>query len=93
MTETTCRACGAPIRFIKTKAGKTAPVNAEPVHFIPDPEGGDLFITPDGDAVRGWKIATESNAAYDGYTSHFATCTNPDYFRKPRKGDRRRAAT
>ena len=85
-----CRGCGKEIRWIKTKAGKTAPVNAEPVHFLPDPEGGDLFITPDGDTVRGWKIATESNAAHDGYISHFATCTNPDYFRKSRKSTRRK---
>lgn len=93
---TTCRACGAAIRFFKTPNGKSTPVNAEPVAFIPDPAGKDLFLIPkangiQADTAKGWTISEwrESSAAKTGYISHFATCPEAEYFRKHRKGGRR----
>ena len=91
MTETTCRACGAALRFIKMTTGKTMPVDAAAVRYIPDPTGKDVLVMENGSTARGRITGDEGGAI--GYISHFATCTNPDYFRKPRKGDRRRAAT
>ena len=48
MNITKCRACERPIGFIKTKAGKTVPVDAESVNFLPDPTGKELFVLVDG---------------------------------------------
>ena len=86
--QTFCRACNAPIIFIKTKAGKSIPCDAESVTFLPN--GDDLFVLPDGTTMRGKAMNVEGPAAKIGYTSHFATCTNPDFFRKPRKSDRKK---
>jgi len=83
-----CRACNAPIIFIKTKSGKSMPCDAESVTFLPN--GNELFVLPDGTTERGKAMNAESPAAKIGYTSHFATCTNPDFFRKPRKSERKK---
>jgi len=94
MRTTQCRACGAEIGFIKTVAGKTMPVNAEAVYFIPESTAKDVFVMPDGTVTHG--RATTENAEplavepVIGYISHFATCPKADFFRKPRKSDRKK---
>lgn len=94
MRTTQCRACGAEIGFIKTIAGKTMPVDAYGIHFIPDPLATEVFVTEDGNVKRGRRI-TEDTAPLEGkpeigYISHFATCPASDSFRKKRKSDRKR---
>ena len=91
--ETTCRACGKPIIFIKTKIGRSTPCDAEPVYIRQDTKG-DVFVLPYGGTVNGFEVGD----AYDDpdtnlipvYRSHFATCTNPDDFRRKRKRERKR---
>ena len=90
MNITSCRACGAPIGFIKTKAGKTVPVDEKSLNFLPDPEGNELFVLVDGSTQRGTRVAEESNSSQIGFISHFATCPEADKFRKPRKSDRKK---
>ncbi len=85
-----CRACGAEIMFIKTTAGKTTPVDAKAVFYIPDPKGKNLYVLPDGTTERGWTVPVQGDAAKIGYVSHFATCPEADKFRKPRKSTRKR---
>ena len=85
-----CRACGAEIGFIKTKAFRTVPVDAEPVWIKPGDGFG--YILPDGSTIQG-QLAGDADDDPDGnlieaYISHFATCTEPDAFRK-RKGGRK----
>lgn len=87
-TTTPSRACSAPLRFIKTAAGKTMPVDADPKRFIVDPKGPALYVTEGGTTVRG--IPSEDAGAEVGYISHFATCPNADSFRKPRKSTRKK---
>lgn len=92
--ETLCRACQAPIIFIKTTAGKTMPCDANSVYFVPDPVAKDVFVCPDGSVKHG-RPTTEDASTLPcepeiGYVSHFATCTNPDFFRKPRKSERKK---
>lgn len=89
-----CRACGAEIGFIKTKAGKTMPVDAKGIYFMPDPLATEVFVLPDGNVTRGRHL-TEDTAPLEGepvigYVSHFATCPEADKFRKPRKSDRKK---
>ena len=96
--QTLCRACKAPIIFIKTTAGKTMPCDAEAIPFYAGADGAhgiETFVTPDGQIKRGYRYGSISELGKTenqlvGYISHFATCTNPDFFRKPRKSDRKR---
>ena len=82
MNITNCRACRAPIGFIKTVAGKTVPVDAEGVNFLPDPNGKELFVLIDGSTQRGTRVEEESNSSQIGYISHFATCPKAEQFRR-----------
>ena len=89
--ETTCRACGKKIMFLKTHNGKTVPVDAESVYFVPDIRGKNLYVLPDGGTLRGVEPMEGDQDKHIGYISHFATCPNADQFRKPRKKDRKGA--
>ena len=90
MNTTKCRACGKEIGFIKTKLYKTVPVDAEPVWIRPG--DGFPYILADGQTVWG-QIAGDADDDPDSnlieaYISHFATCTEPEAFRK-RKSNRK----
>ena len=85
-----CRACGAQIGFIKTKQFRTVPVDADPVWIRPGE--GFTYILPDGKTIQG-QIAGDADDDPEGklveaYISHFATCTEPDAFRKRKSGRR-----
>lgn len=64
-----CRECGAEIFFGVTHQGKRTPIDAKPTT-------GFVIVDdePDSPPVVSGKV----------YVSHFATCTNPERFRKPR---------
>lgn len=71
-----CRKCGREICFIKTRAFRTVPVDAEPVWVRPG--DGYAFILPDGRTIQG-QIAGDADDDPDSnlmeaYISHFATC-------------------
>lgn len=83
-----CRACGAEIMFIKTIAGKTMPVDAKSLYFVPD-ASGTPYVLIDGTVGRGLAASQDEPGAKIGYISHFATCPEADKFRKPRKSDRK----
>jgi len=85
---TRCRACNAEIMFIETALYKKTPVDAEPVWVRPDVKSKSVYVLPTGGTISGEIVGD----AYEGpeelkmaFVSHFATCTNPDGFRKPRK--------
>ena len=88
---TACRGCGKEIAFIKTEKGKSMPVDPEPV-WIRMEAGGNPFMRADGTYVYGHKAGDadddpDSNLI-EAYISHFATCTEPEAFRK-RKSSRK----
>lgn len=85
-----CRACDQEILFIKTQKGKTTPVDAKSVLYIPDPKGNRIFVLPDGSIDRGRLADEESEKTRIGYVSHFSTCLQPDRFRKRNKSERTR---
>lgn len=87
---TQCRACGKSIFFIKTMKGKTMPVDAEPIQFVPDTNGLDKYVTLEGLVVPGVLPLPGDTDIHEGYISHFATCPSADAFRKQRKSDRKR---
>jgi len=83
--ETKCRSCDAPILFIKTKNGKTMPVNAEPVWIRKD-AAGKTYIKSDGSFITGEIVGDAyddpENKPVEAYVSHFATCPQAENFRK-----------
>lgn len=85
-----CRACGADIMFIKTIAGKTTPVDAQSLYFVPEADGKAMYVLPDGSTARGRTVPDQRVDAKIGYISHFATCPQADKFRKARKSDRKK---
>ena len=79
---TPCRGCGKEIAFIKTTHGKAMPVDPEPVYFI---QGGgtNTYVMIDGSIQRGREPdETDTEKAWIGYRSHFATCQAADRFRR-----------
>lgn len=90
-----CRGCGADIGFIKTKAGKTMPCDANSVYFVPDPVAKDVFVCPDGTVKHGRPTTEDTSPLIGkpeiGYISHFATCPGADKFRNKNKSDRKKA--
>lgn len=69
-----CKSCGAEIKWIKTKAGKNMPVDAQK-HIIIKGEGKDVLVTESGEIVRG-TLTDAEHGNCTGYISHFATCPN-----------------
>ena len=85
MNVTTCRSCGAPIVWIKTRAGKSMPCDAKPVNYRISPEGSTKLVTPAGDVVGCVEVVPyPADDTEMGYTPHWATCNAPDSFRKRR---------
>ena len=90
---TPCRFCGKPIIFIKTQRGKSMPLDPDPVPFIPDAAGWNIYVTPDGEVIHGCPVtAVDREPGEPGYISHFATCPAGDLARKAHKSDRVRGA-
>ena len=73
----TCRSCGAPIRWIWTTGGKNMPCDAQEIHYSLG--GREVFVTADGKVERGTRGGERT-----GYISHFATCPQADQHRRPR---------
>ena len=51
----TCKACGAPIIFIKTVGGKTIPCDAQEVAYIQKAGGSMKIVTPNGEVISAEK--------------------------------------
>lgn len=70
-----CRLCGRLVVWIRTKAGKNMPCDAELIDYRvpPDKTGKERFVTPDGEVVAAER-SKGTVADGCGYISHFATC-------------------
>lgn len=70
-----CRSCGAPMRWAVTTAGKRMPLDPQPS------DRGNVHVDDDGTATVLGPLEVQ---AHDGplYVPHFATCDDPDRFRK-----------
>lgn len=83
-----CSTCGGEINWIKTQAGKSMPVDPNPVAIVAGaPKPDTSIVTHDGRVVRGTRAsqATGSGPYVLGFISHFATCPGANQHR--RKGE------
>ena len=80
-----CKSCGAEIRWIKMRSGKSMPCNPVGIHYRRQVHGDKrcllTLVTHDGNVVVG-QACEESESEFVGYVSHFATCPNADRHRK-----------
>lgn len=65
---TTCRSCGAPIRWLRTEAGKPMPVDE-----TPSPDGNVVLIGGFAHVLHKDEEPPENAARL---LPHFATCPN-----------------
>lgn len=78
-----CKGCGASIEWIRTPAGKSMPVDTEPV-FVIEGGGSDRFITDEGEIITG-RRAIQEEERRDlpvAFVPHWKTCPNAADFRR-----------
>ena len=78
----TCKKCGKPIFFLKTKAGRPMPCNPDEVLYWADPKGKERVVTRNGEVIACRLTGDENEATGIGYIPHWGTCTHADEFRK-----------
>jgi hypothetical protein len=71
---TTCRACQAPIHFVRTGRGKAMPLDATPVR-----RGGKPVLW----RLDGTQAMPDADGMTTGHESHFASCPSAAVFRRP----------
>lgn len=79
-----CRACRQQIKWIKTAAGKTMPVDPLVTPYWPSEGASGKIVTPEG-AVVSCEFTGPRDTAKLGFVSHFATCPAADRFRRGKK--------
>lgn len=78
-----CKGCGASIDWITTTAGKSMPVDPEPV-FVIVGDGADRFVTDEGEVILGRRALPEEESAdlTVAFVPHWKTCPNAGDFRR-----------
>ena len=87
--EIPCRECGKPLIFIRTRAGKNMPCEAEPVLYWPDADGPLLFYQRDGSYERGTLAGHPAVPQESGYVPHWGRCPGRRRDKAP-PGERKR---
>ena len=87
--EIPCRECGKPLIFIRTRAGKNMPCEAEPVFYWPDDNGPLMFYQHNGTYERGTLEGHPAVPQGSGYVPHWGRCRRDEA--KHQKGERRRS--
>lgn len=82
-----CRSCGATVRWVKTTAGKTMPMDPEPRDDGNIELTGMTAETRQGTEVPVVRYAAGDQLALEGVTvdrfvSHFTTCPQADEWRQ-----------
>ena len=74
-----CKACGAPIVWIKLASGKNMPCDPESIEYEEDPTGPMILVVKDGRVIHARESADSKQY---GYISHYATCPAAKQFRR-----------
>lgn len=85
-----CKGCGREIDWIRTAAGKSMPIDPEPV-FVIEGDGKDLFFTDEGGTLKGRAARPDEVTTREakletplGFIPHWKTCPNAADFRRRR---------
>ena len=79
----TCKACGKPIWWMTTAAGKAIPLDDEIEYVAPNGHGKRLMLFDEsGKVINGFECKKNAVGAQTGRRSHFATCPDADKFRR-----------
>lgn len=81
----TCKACGAPIVWIKTPKGKAMPCDAQPVYYEAEPHGTKRIVKQNGEVIACEYAVDPAEATGTGYIPHWATCPAANEFRERRE--------
>ena len=78
-----CKGCGAPLEWIDTAAGRSMPVDPEPV-FIIEGDGLDRFVTDEGAVLLGRRARPEEErpGLEVAFVPHWKTCPDAGRFRR-----------
>ena len=76
-----CKRCHEPIVFIQSKKGRAIPCDPDLGSYTL--KTGVVVVTPDGQVLRGGPESKDT--IVQGYTSHFASCSYSEEFRKPKE--------
>ena len=78
-----CKACGAPIIFIRTQGGKKMPCDPEQRMYWQRKGAKEKIVTPNGEVINcALDGETINNATGIGYVPHWATCPHSDKFKR-----------
>lgn len=75
-----CRSCQAEIRWAKTAAGKSMPLDA-----VPTPEGTIVIRDNVAVVLTGLALDDPADAGEDRYVAHWATCPTAYEHRRVKK--------
>ena len=75
-----CKGCGAEIVWIRTKLGKSMPVDEKPVPYYKGSK--DKIVTEGGEVISCNLEGSSDEFLGFGYISHFVTCPKADKFRR-----------
>ena len=72
------------IEWIRTTAGRSMPIDPEPVFIVEEDGGRERFITDEGEVVAGRRALPEEEgpACAVGFVPHWKTCPAADRFRR-----------
>lgn len=77
-----CKGCGAPIIFIRSRAGKAIPCDTQPKRYWMEEKGPTKIVTGDGDVVSCRLSGEDGTEDGKGWLSHFSTCPQAGQFRR-----------
>ena len=77
-----CKACGREIIWIMSPSGKAIPCDPEPVSYWQQSKAKSKIVTPNGKVISCWLYGDPETATGIGYFSHWATCPEPERFRR-----------
>lgn len=77
-----CRACDAPIIWIRTPTGKSMPCDSKPVMYWKKPGAKGKVVTGNGEVISCEFEGDVQKATGIGFISHFGTCPKAKSFRK-----------
>lgn len=78
---TKCKACGAPIVWLRTAGGKAMPCDAAERYYIEKASGSKKIVTPNGQVISCEYTNNPAEATGYGFTPHWGSCPEAAKFK------------